>query len=121
MAWTFILRRTTALGTAGEVQRISGAIPTVQRLGYALGAAYVGIVANAAGFVSMDTPDEAAQIARRVFGACVPFALFGVLSMTTLVREEPSDAAASREMTRADIGASAASASKVLQSRQKAT
>ena len=49
MAWTFILRRATTVAAPGEVQRVAAAIPTVQRLGYALGAAYVGIVANAAG------------------------------------------------------------------------
>lgn len=86
MAWTFILRRTTTLSAPQEVQRISGAIPTVQRLGYALGAAYVGIVANAAGFATMDTAEEATAIARWIFAACLPFALFGLLSMRTLVR-----------------------------------
>ncbi len=89
MAWTFILRRTTALSVPEEVQRISGAIPTVQRLGYALGAAYIGIVANAAGFSTMNTAAEATAIARWVFAACLPFALFALLSMMTLVRKEP--------------------------------
>ena len=86
MAWTFILRRTTALSAPQEVQRISGAIPTIQRLGYALGAAYVGIVANAAGFATMDTAAQAAETARWLFIACLPFALLGLLSMVTLVR-----------------------------------
>lgn len=88
MAWTFVLRRTTALSAPQEVQRISGAIPTIQRLGYALGAAYVGIVANAAGFATMDTVAQAAETARWIFTACLPFALFGLLSMVTLVRRE---------------------------------
>ena len=86
MAWTFILRRTTALSAPEEVQRISGAIPTIQRLGYALGAAYIGIVANAAGFATMDTAAQAAETARWIFTSCLPFALFGLLSMVTLVR-----------------------------------
>lgn len=89
MAWTFILRRTTALSVPEEVQRISGAIPTVQRLGYAIGAAYIGIVANAAGFATMDTVAQATEIARWIFAACLPFALLGLLSMVTLVRKEP--------------------------------
>ena len=92
MAWTFILRRTTALSTPDEVQRISGAIPTVQRLGYAIGAAYIGIVANAVGFASMETSADATTIAGWIFGACLPFAVFGLLAMTTLVRKEPSEA-----------------------------
>ncbi len=89
MSWTFILRRVTALSAPDEVQRISGAIPTVQRLGYALGAAYIGIVANAAGFATMETATQATGIARWIFAACLPFALLGLLSMVTLVRKEP--------------------------------
>ena len=77
MAWTFILRRTTALAEAGEVQRISGAIPTVQRLGYALGAAYIGIVANASGFLSMETPAAAAEVARWIFAHVCPLRQWG--------------------------------------------
>ena len=86
MAWTFILRRTVALADAGEVQRVSGAVPTVQRLGYALGAAYVGIVANASGFLTMETAKDAAQVARWVFVSCVPFAAIGLIAMSALVR-----------------------------------
>lgn len=90
MAWTFILRRTTALSDPEDVQRISGAIPTVQRLGYALGAAYIGIVANASGFAALETSTDAARIARWVFLACVPFAVLGLLAMTTLVQRNRS-------------------------------
>lgn len=86
VAWTFILRRTTALAGREEVERISGAIPTIQRLGYALGAAYIGIVANASGFVSMETPAQAADVARWIFIACIPFAVLGLLAMITLVQ-----------------------------------
>lgn len=88
LAWTFILRRTTALAEPGEVQRISGAMPTVQRLGYALGAAYVGIVANASGFVSMNTVQTAADVATWVFLACIPFGLIALVAMIKLVRRE---------------------------------
>jgi hypothetical protein len=87
MAWTFILRRTMAVADAGEVQRVSGAIPTIQRLGYALGAAYVGIVANASGLLSMETAADAAKIARWVFVSCVPFAAIGLIAMSVLVRD----------------------------------
>ena len=91
MAWTFILRRTTALSAPEEVKRISGALPTVQRLGYAMGAAFIGIVANTAGFATMETAAHAREIANWIFAACLPFALCGLLSMTTLVRKEPRD------------------------------
>lgn len=87
MAWTFILRRTMGLAGADEVQRVSGAIPTIQRLGYALGAAYVGIVANASGLLSMETVADAAKVARWVFASCVPFAAIGLIAMSALVRD----------------------------------
>ena len=87
MAWTFVLRRTVGLAGADEVQRISGAIPTIQRLGYALGAAYVGIVANASGLLSIETAADAAKVARWVFASCVPFAAIGLIAMSLLVRD----------------------------------
>jgi MFS family permease len=87
MAWTFILRRTIALADRDEVQRVSGAIPTIQRLGYALGAAYVGIVANASGLLSMQTPADAAMVARSVFASCVPFAAIGLVALSAMIRD----------------------------------
>ncbi|MFC4667969.1 MFS transporter [Seohaeicola nanhaiensis] len=93
LSWTFILRRTTALADAGEVQRISGAIPTVQRLGYALGAAYVGIVANASGLLTMTGPAEAGAVARWIFAACLPFAALGLVAMIGLVRRQGGEGA----------------------------
>ena len=90
LAWTFILRRTTSLADPKEVQRISGAMPTIQRLGYALGAAYIGIVANASGFVTMNTPEAAAVVAQWVFIACLPFGLMALVAMFVLVRNQPA-------------------------------
>ncbi|MCE8006355.1 MFS transporter [Aestuariivita sp.] len=89
MAWTFILRRTTALSPPEEAQRIAGALPTVQRFGYALGAAYIGIVANAAGFFEMSTPEEARDVAQVVFLACLPPALLALPGLWGLVRARP--------------------------------
>lgn len=86
IAWTFILRRTMALADPDEVQRISGGIPTVQRLGYALGAAYIGIVANASGLLAIETAADAARVARWVFAACLPFAAIALIAMTALLR-----------------------------------
>ncbi len=89
MAWTFLLRRTTALADPKDRERIAGAFPTVQRLGIALGAAYVAIVANASGFATMQTVAEASHVARVVYAACLPVALLGLLSMIQLVRPQP--------------------------------
>jgi len=85
IAWVFILRRMTRLAEPEEAQRISGALPTVQRLGYALGAAYIGIVANASGMLTMETPEDAEAVARWIFLACLPFAAVGLVAMAALV------------------------------------
>lgn len=89
LAWTFILRRTTSLAEPSEIQRISGAMPTIQRLGYALGAAYIGIVANAFGFVSMNSQQAASSIAKWIYLASLPFGLLALVAMFTLVRKQP--------------------------------
>ena len=92
VAWTFILRRATSLAPEEERERISGALPTMQRLGYALGAAYIGIVANAAGFAAADTPIETATAARWIFLGCVPPALAGLVATIAFVRPRPTAA-----------------------------
>lgn len=88
MAWTFILRRAVALAPAAETERIAAAMPTVQRLGYALGAAYVGIVANASGFAGATDRAALAGIAATVFLACLPLAALGLVAMAQFVRND---------------------------------
>jgi len=81
MAWTFILRRATALAPKAEQQRLAAAIPTTQRLGYALGAAYLGLIANSIGF-GVDLSVATARVAASsLFIACLPLALLGVFAM----------------------------------------
>jgi MFS family permease len=92
MAWTFVLRRATALVGPAESARVAGAIPTVSRLGYALGAAYVGIVANGSGFLTMTTATEAASVARVIFLSCLPLAGVGILALAGFVRARPEGA-----------------------------
>jgi MFS family permease len=91
LAYTFVLRRITALVPESEVGRVSGAIPTVQRMGYALGAAYVGVVANAGGFLTMTAEGREVAVTRLIFASCVPLALVGLVAMWGLVRRQPYD------------------------------
>lgn len=78
--WTFILRRMTRLAAAGEQQRVAAAMPTVQRFGYAFGAAYIGIVGNAVGLDRLPQHAVAMTAAQVVFMACIPFALLGFVA-----------------------------------------
>ncbi len=87
VAWTFILRRTTALSAPADTQRIAAAIPTIQRFGYAVGAVYIGLVANAAGLASISNAAEAQMVARSVFIACLPPAILALPGLWGLVRK----------------------------------
>lgn len=85
MAWTFILRRASALSAPEDVDRLSAALPTIARLGYALGAATMGILANRAGFGAGSTPAEAAHVARVIFAGSLPIVGIGVFAMIRFV------------------------------------
>lgn len=82
LAWTFILRRATTIAPRSETQRVSSAMPTLHRLGYALGAALLGIVANATG---IDDPDRLKTVAAALFIASLPVALFGLVAAARFV------------------------------------
>ncbi len=91
MAWTFILRRVTCAVPAGERERVAAAFPTTQRLGYALGAALIGIVANGAGMADAGDAEAARVVARWVFAACIPFAVAGLAAAARFVTVPPDD------------------------------
>jgi len=91
IAWTFILRRMTSLAEKSEQERISAAMPTVQRFGYAFGAAYIGIVANAAGLGSSTDTTVIASAARIIFLACIPFAVIGIFAAFKFVSTASND------------------------------
>jgi MFS family permease len=86
MAWTFILRMTTAMAADDERDRIASALPTVQRLGYAVGASYMGIVANALGFTNNLQPAIAHSIGTWLFMMCLPLAGIGLAACLAFVR-----------------------------------
>lgn len=86
MSWTFVLRRVTALAPAGETERASAALPTLQRLGYALGAAYTGIVANATGIADRMERATAQAVGFWIFAACLPLAAIGLFAAWRFVR-----------------------------------
>jgi hypothetical protein len=72
-------------GGAGG-RKVSGAIPTIQRLGYALGAAYAGIIANAAGLGQHADGTSASFVATVIFLACLPLAGIGLFATYQFVR-----------------------------------
>jgi MFS family permease len=86
VSWTFVLRRATALAEQDDALRVAGGMPTIQRLGYAFGAAYVGIVANASGIATMSDGSSAQGIAACVYSACLAPAAIGLIAMVWFVR-----------------------------------
>ena len=69
-----------------ETARAAAALPTLQQIGYALGAAYVGIVANAAGFADRIARETAEAVGFWIFAASLPLALIGLYAAWRFVR-----------------------------------
>jgi Na+/melibiose symporter-like transporter len=85
-AWAFLVRRATALVDKTEGDRTASAIPTVQRFGYAVGAALVGILANAAGFGEDSSMTVARFVSVAIFSASLLPAGLGLLAVLRFIR-----------------------------------
>lgn len=85
-AWSFLVRRTLAIVAEAESERIASAIPTVQRLGYALGAAYVGIIANGVGFADDASAQMAARTSWSIFALSLVPAAIGLAAVFRFLR-----------------------------------
>ena len=91
VAWASILRRMLLLIDHEDRGRVSAAIPTIQRLGYAIGASWIGIVANAAG-LEVDVDRQTIEtVARWVFIAGLPLAFIGCLATWRFVCRRPGE------------------------------
>ena len=80
MAWAFIIRRVVAGAAASDRERAASALPTAQLIGYALGSALSGMVANALGFADGATPEEGRAAGFWVFAAFLPLAAVGLVA-----------------------------------------
>jgi MFS family permease len=90
MSYPFIQRRIVAAADEPERGRASAGVPTVQMIGYAIGAASSGIVANAAGFTEGISRTAAVQVGFWVFAAFLPLCLIGNLFAWRLTRITPA-------------------------------
>ena len=79
-AWPFLTRVIVASAPVYEQTIASAAVPTMQRIGYAVGAALAGIIANASGFSEGLNRDAAASVAGWLFLAFVPLGIVGCLA-----------------------------------------
>ena len=85
-AFAFMTRRATQLASADEKDRVASAIPTTQRLGYAIGAAYSGIVANGSGFSATGKLEAIQHSALMLFGLSLIPAVIGIAAMAKFLR-----------------------------------
>jgi len=76
--WGHLVRRLTINVPDRERDVMSSAIPTTQQIGFAIGAAAAGIVANAAGLMDGVSPDAIRAAAFWVFVAFIPLALLSL-------------------------------------------
>jgi MFS family permease len=75
MSWSFILRRATAFAALDDRARLASALPTLQRTGYAIGAALAGLVANNAGFGEGVSEAAARNAAFWLYALALPLTL----------------------------------------------
>ncbi len=75
--WPSIMRRIVGYAQPAEQSLAATAAPTVQRIGYAVGAAATGIAANAAGLADGMTVAAARAAAIWVFAAFIPLLVVG--------------------------------------------
>ena len=80
MMWAFVVKRITQSAIEGEANETASAIPTMQQIGFAFGAAAAGIVANSFGFGDTVTVAAARSAAFWIFIAFVPFALVACMA-----------------------------------------
>jgi MFS family permease len=85
-SWTFVVRRVVGSVPEAEQARATAAMPTVQLLGYSLGAAVAGMVANAGGLSETALRGTLEDVAFWLFATFVPVALAGCAAAITLVR-----------------------------------
>ena len=78
IAWPFVTRIIVSAAKESERTIASSAVPTMQRIGYAVGSALCGIIANASGFSEGLSGATAAGVAKWLFLAFVPLGVLGV-------------------------------------------
>lgn len=86
MAYAFVIRRVVAHVDPADKERASSAVPTVHWMGYAIGSAASGVIANAVGFAEGVTPSSAAAVGFWIFAAFIPLALVANVAAWRLTR-----------------------------------
>jgi len=95
MCWPAVVQRTVRFSHAAERSTASASVSTMQRIGYAVGTAAVGIAANMSGLAEGATAEIAERAGIWVFAAFIPVLLIGVIfAWRFTARDEPLDGGA---------------------------
>jgi predicted MFS family arabinose efflux permease len=86
MMWGFIIKRIIINASTDEKARTSSLLPMTLQLGFALGAAIAGIIANSLGLSETMNNDDIRHVAFWLFIGFVPLALLGNLFAWRFVR-----------------------------------
>ena len=87
MMWSFIVRRIITAASSSEQDVASSSIPTTQQIGFAIGAAVSGIVANMFGFDENMTAIVLQNVAFWIFAAFIPIMLYANFAAWQLSHE----------------------------------
>lgn len=85
-SWAFLTHRTMSGAKEGEGDLAASSVAMVQQSGLAIGAAWAGIAANAAGLDAGDTPEAATSASFWVPVGSIPVALLAVILALRLYR-----------------------------------
>ncbi len=86
LAWPPLVRRIVSLGESSERDLSAAAPSVVQRIGYAVGAALCGLVANASGVADGMAPTVARAAAPWIFASAIPPLLVAVFALPRFAR-----------------------------------
>ncbi|MGV6801748.1 MAG: MFS transporter [bacterium] len=86
--WSFVMRRMRLLVSDSEIDRASASVVTLQRLGYASGAALTGLIGKYSGLSSLSlTGAGYEQAVLAIFVAMIPLALIALWAAQGFVRD----------------------------------
>ncbi len=89
ISWAFVVKRITANADVCDKEVASAAIPTMQQIGFAFGAAFVGLIANALGFGDDVSIATAKLAAPWIFVIFIPLSFISIFAAWQISSDQP--------------------------------
>lgn len=77
--WGYIIKRVVGNASANDKTRAASIMPVTQQVGFALGAALAGAIANGLGFSDLSSNDQLRAMSPWFFAGFLPVAFAGCL------------------------------------------